>query len=345
MYVDDYKLCCPHILPDDFNINHCHGPKDILSSCGSLIASTLYRTTFAVLTVLGILSHLVSITAWVFLVKKELKFSSHMFFVHLTGCDLLMGVHTATVTIADHVFRGYYVWKDIVWRRSIMCQVSSFVFFLSTDMSAFLTCLMTLDRCFALRFSHKHARVSSRATHACCSIIWAGCVLLAVVSLIPRTPEEKLYSRSGACQPLTALLIDPRNHEYIGAALVVVSLVLLVITSVAQLYVVTVVRREDNIFTSLQTGRLVSKEYTLSRRVFCVILFHVLCWLWVFLCMLLQSAGILESSDVLVGTSLLVMPLKSTLNPCMYLVGHVREHQRHIQRKRLIQRLGIRKQQ
>ena len=341
LHVDNYKLCCSQVLPVDFNVNHCHGPQHILSSCYSLLGSSAYRAVVAALTVVGLISHSLSIGVWIFLVKDKHKFRFHVFLMHMTGCDFLMGVHTAIVTIADQVYRGQYVWKDTAWRHSVMCQVSSCVFFLSTEASAFLTCLMVLERCAALSFPHMCVRVTSRTTHACCFTVWAGSFLLSALSLIPWTPEGDLYSQTGACQPLTAMLTDPTNHGYTLAALVVLSSVLLIITSLGQLYVVTVVWREDSILMSLKHGRAVSDEFTRSRHAFTVVLFDISCWLWSCLSALLTTAGVSVSSSVQMATSLLAMPLKSALNPTMYLVGHMQERQRQTQKKRLIQRLGV----
>ena len=344
LYVDNYKLCCPHFLPVDFNVNHCHGPKDVLSSCDSLLGSAPYRAIFAVLTAVGFLSHFLSIVLWVFLPKDGRNFRFYVFLMHMTVCDLLMGLHKAIVVIADHVYSGHYAMKDTAWRRSVMCQVSSFVFFLSTDVSAFLTSLMTLDRCASLRFPRRYVRVSATATNACCLMVWAGGLLLSSVSLLPWTSDEELKGQTGACQPLVALLTDPESHEYTLAALAVLTLVLLIITCAGQLYVAMVMWKQDSILVSLQTGHTVSNEFTLSNRVFTLVLFHVLCGLWSSLCIILTSAGISVSSDVQSGSLLLVMPLKSALNPCMNLIGHVQERQRQTQRKRLIQRLGLTKQ-
>ena len=340
LFVDNYKLCCPYILPDDFNINHCHGPKDRVSSCESVIASALHRAPFIALTILGITSHCLSVVFWLFLAEGELKPRFYIFLVHMAGCDLLMGVHTAIVTIADQVYRGHYVRNDTAWRHSVMCQVSSFVFFLSADVSAFLACLMTLDRCAALRCPHKYVHVTSRATHTCCMIVWVGCVMMAAASLIPRASEGKLYSQTAVCQPLTSVLADPSNHEYTIAALVVLSLVLIFITSLGQLYVAKVILVEDDILKSLRFGRVVSSEFTLSRRVFTFVLFNILCWLWSCLFTLMATTGVYVPSTIQVATSLLALPLKSALNPSMMLIGHLQERQRQTQRKRLIQRLG-----
>jgi hypothetical protein len=40
---DNYKLCCPDVLPDDFNERNCLAPRNELSSCQDLLRAEGYR--------------------------------------------------------------------------------------------------------------------------------------------------------------------------------------------------------------------------------------------------------------------------------------------------------------
>ena len=344
LHVDNYKLCCPQVLPVGFNVNNCYGPEDIVSSCESLLGSSIYRASFAVLSMSVLLFDSITAAVWLLASRNKHRQILYVFLLHIAGCDLLMGVHTAIVTIADQVYRGQYVWKDTAWRHSVMCQVSGCVFFLSTEVSAFLTCLMTLERCAALRCPHRHIRVTTRATHVCCLAVWTGCVLLTAVSLIPHTPHQDLHTQTGVCQPLIDLLSESTNHDYTLGTLVVLPFLLALGTSAGQLCLSQTLRQQTDILLSLRTKRTESDQVTLSRRVSTLITFSALCTSWSCLSVGLASAGVTVSSKVQLGSSLLVMPLKSALGPAVYVVGRLKERQRLTQRKRLFQRLGVTQQ-
>ena len=341
VFVDAYQLCCPQVLPVGFNVKNCHGPDDVASSCDSLLGSALYRAFFAILAVSILLSDIFVIVVWCLVVKDRHSTRFYVYLINMAGCDAFMGIHTAIVTIADQVYRGHYLSKDTAWRHSALCQLSGFVFFLSTVLSAGLSCLMTLDRCAALRCPHRLGRVTTRATHTCCLVLWGVCAVLAAVSL---APSRELSSQTGVCQPLPALLTQPSNHHYILGTLIVVTSGLLAVASVGQVFVSILLRQQGSILTLLKAGCAESSELILTRRVRTFLLFDVACWWWFCVCMTLTSAGVAVSSPVQVSTSLLLLPLKAALNPCMYLIGCVLEHQRQTQRKRLFQRLGVTKQ-
>ena len=343
IYVDNYKLCCSVVLPVDFNIKNCHGPSDNVSTCDSLLGQILYQTLFVIFAVVSLICCL-AFFIWTVVAKNAHKSAAHIFHVHLTTSDFVMGVHVTIVAAADQTYRGTYLWEDTAWRHSIMCQVSGFLYVLSTAVSALLTCLMTLDRCAALRCPQRHGRVGTVATHAGCAVVWAGCVLLAAVPLMPGTSLWKLYGQTGVCQPLVSLLEGSTSQEYNITVLVGLTLTLLLVTCVAQLYLAMLVSQHSDILTALKTNGVESDELTVARRVSPLLLFDVVCWSWLCLVMVLTSAGVSMSTLVQVGTAMGCLPLKAALNPVMYLAGCLQERQRNTQRQRLLQRLGIAKQ-
>ena len=341
VYTDNYKICCSQALPDNFNIKHCHGPSDIVSSCDSLLRLTLYKTSFIILTVFVLVCNAGHVVISSISSKNKFKSNFHVFHTHITACDFLMGIHSAVVTAADQTLRGSYLWEDTAWRHSVACQVLGFLYVLSTDVSALLMCLVTLDRCMALRYPLRHARVGVMATHVACGVVWAGCVLLAAVPLVPGTSLWHLYSKTGACQPLASLLDDVTNQGYTLTIIVGLTLALLLVTCVAMFYLLAIVSQQSDILTALKTNRDESYELTVARRSSMMLLFDMMCWSWLCLVVVLRSASVSVSIHLQLATAMCVLPLKATLNPVIYLVGCLRERQRHVQRQRLFKRLGV----
>ena len=343
IYVDNYKICCSKVLPVNFNVKHCHGPLDIMSSCDSLLGQTFYQTSFAIFSVIVLVCNIAAII-WSIVTKNGYKSTAYVVYQHLIFSDCVMGIHVAIVTTADQTFRGTYLWEDTAWRHSIMCQVSGFLYVLSTDVSALLTCLMTLDRCVALRCPQRHGRVGTVATHAGCAVVWAGCVLLAAVPLMPGTSLWQLHGQTGVCQPLVALLEGSTSQDYTITVLVGLTLTLFLVICVAQLYLAMLVSQHSDILTALKTNGVESYELIVAGRVSPLLLFDMVCWSWLCLVMVLTSSGVSVSTHVQVGTAMSCLPLKAALNPVMYLTGCLKERQRHTQRQRLLQRLGMTKQ-
>ena len=315
-----------------------------MSSCNSLLGLTFYQRVFTITSICVLLCNLFH---WCFLgrriLRSTLKSNCNVFQTHLAASDFIMGIHLAIVTAADQTYRSTYLWEDTRWRHSTACQMSGFFHVLSTDMSACFKCLMTLDRCVALRCPHSHARVGTMATQAGCAVVWAGCVLLAAVPLMSGTSHWQLYSQTGVCQPLVSLLKGATNHHYTLAAVVGLTLTLHLVTCVAHLYLATLVSEQSDILTALKTSLEESSELPAIHRVSVMLLFDTVCWSCLCLVMVLTTAGVSISTNVQLASATCVLPLKAALNPVMYLAGCLRKRQRDAQWQRLFQRLGVRK--
>ena len=56
VFSSNYRICCPMNLPENFNLQQCSSPKEIISSCTRLLKSNISRFTFwlfFILTVIG----------------------------------------------------------------------------------------------------------------------------------------------------------------------------------------------------------------------------------------------------------------------------------------------------
>ncbi|KAL8585872.1 hypothetical protein ACOMHN_056467 [Nucella lapillus] len=98
-----------------------------------------------------------------------------------------MGVYLAIIGVADQVFAGVYVWSDKTWKASKVCNVAGFLSFLSSEVSAFIICLITIDRFLVLRFPFSQIRFGATSAHIACVIIGTLGLILATVPLLPVT--------------------------------------------------------------------------------------------------------------------------------------------------------------
>ena len=57
---DNYKLCCPAILPLGFNLNQCQAPTNEISSCDDLLRSGVYRLALAAIVILALMGNVVT---------------------------------------------------------------------------------------------------------------------------------------------------------------------------------------------------------------------------------------------------------------------------------------------
>jgi hypothetical protein len=68
--------------------------------------------------------------------------------------------------------------------------------------SAFIICLITLERFLVLGFPLSRLHFTRRTGHAACLCVWVVGVVLAGVPLLPFSDHWRFYQQSGICLPL-----------------------------------------------------------------------------------------------------------------------------------------------
>ena len=186
------------MLPEDFDLNNCHAEQDLLASCKDLLKSNVYRVflwLFASLSVNAVPTDVCSFVARLNLGSKGAGLGSFSIFVSsLSTADCFMGVYLAIVGVADQVYRGKYLWFGDQWKESTVCKVADFLCLMSTEVSAFIICLITLDRFLVLRFPFSRLHFSRSSALIACAVVWVIGIALATVPLLPMTSHLVLQS-------------------------------------------------------------------------------------------------------------------------------------------------------
>ena len=314
--VDNYKLCCPAILPKGFNSKNCHAPADEISSCDALLKADVFRVFLVIYAFSAMLGNLASFAYRVFFkhsMKKQLGFD--VFVTHLCVSDFLMGVYLAIIGVADRWYYGSYEWNDRKWTRSGACHLAGFLSFLSSEVSAFLICFITLERFLSIRFPFSNMRFSVKSAQVLSVAGWVVGVVLAAVPLLPFTEHWQFYSQTGICIPLPITRKVFPGSDYSFFVMIVFNFVLFLLIAVGQLL----------IFCSFYShSKRVSRpgkkaeDMAIARRLLLVAMSDFLCWFPIGLLGLMARSGIPISGDVSVAMAIFVLPFNSAVNPFLY---------------------------
>lgn len=346
---DNYKLCCSQVLPDQFDQNNCHAPMDTISSCDNLLSSTAYRAVLVAFAALSLTGNLACLVLRRVARRTNPESASTVFAAHLSASDLLMGVYVAVVRCADAVYEGRYVWEDSAWRHSAACRTASAFSSVSSFVSTALFFLMTLHCCLGM-WSHSGRRFSVRSAHAASAVCWAGGVLLAVLPMLPKASRVGLYHLIGLCVPLPVISYSANSAAYqffIVSSSLALTLTLLTTVGIAALYVVIRVR-DDVIFVLTHDVTSSSQQRHDLAHARCVVLLAAcrsLSWLPLTFAtlMMMTSREDLVSKKVMLGLVVVMLPLSSSANPLLFLLHHVQERRRLVQRERLLKRMGLKR--
>ena len=335
VYADNYKICCSDTLPVDFNTNNCLAPSDHLSSCENLLRSNVYRVLLAGFGILSLLGNFVSFVYRV-VTNAAGKSGFGVFVTHLCVSDFFMGVYLGIIGVADRLYQGTYLWKDAEWKGSAMCQLAGFLSLLSSEVSAFIICLITLDRFLVLRFPFSQLRFQNRSAHMACVLAWCAGLVLAAVPLLPFTSHWNFYGQTGICIPLPTTNTDFAGQKYTFNVMIVLNFVLFLLIAVGQFVVYWAIR--SNSMSSTDTSRK-SKDLTIARRLMTIVVSDFLCWFPIGVLGLLASNGVAISGEVNVMMAIIALPLNSALNPFLYTLNIILERRRRAKEARFQKQL------
>ena len=323
---DNYKLCCPAVLPEWLDPVHCHAPADEISSCDALLRADVFRVFLAVYAFLALVGNLASFVYRVYSkrgAKQQLGFD--VFVTHLCVSDFLMGVYLAIIGVADRWYYGSYEWNDNKWKNSAACHFTGFLSLLSSEMSALLICFITLERFLVIRFPFNDMRFSVKFAQVLSVAGWVVGVVLAAVPLLPFTEHWQFYSQTGICIPLPITRKKFPGSDYSFYVMIVVNFLLFLLIAVGQLL----------IFWSYHShSKKVSRpgkkadDMTIARRLLIVVMSDFLCWFPIGLLGLMARSDIPIPGYVNVAMAIFVLPVNSAVNPFLYTLHLVRERRR-----------------
>ena len=339
VHTDNYKLCCEVTLPEDFLLSNCHvyAIQDLLASCKDLLKSNVYRVFLWLFATLSVVGNVGSFVARLYLGNKGAGLGSFSIFVSsLAMADFFMGVYLAIVGVADQIYRGNYLSHDDQWKESTVCKIAGFLSLMSTEVSAFIICLITLDRFLALRFPFSRLHFSRGSALAACTTVWVVGIVLATVPLLPVTSHWEFYSQTGICIPLP-FTTSGRFHgyNYSFSVMIVLNFVLFLLIAVGQAIIYWSVR-SNSLSSSKKTG---SRDATIARRLTTIVLSDFLCWFPIGLLGVLASTGTPIPDELNVAVAIFVMPFNSALNPFLYTFNVLMEKRQKAQEMYLLKLL------
>jgi hypothetical protein len=331
---DNYKLCCPDVLPNDFKERNCLAPRNELSSCQDLLRAESYRIFLWLICVCAVTGNVFCL-AFRFRRKHVSKGAFNTFVSSLCVSDFLMGVYIVIIGAADVTFQGRYARHELSWLQSPACEVAGFLSLLSCEVSSLIILLITLDRFLVLRFPFSSARFGKRSAVTACLVTWFLGLLLAAVPLLPVTSHWQFYSQTGICIPLPVTRQDFEGRGYATGVLIILNFLLFLLIAVGQTFIYWSVQK--NAMTADTTRK--TQDTTIARRLITVAVTDFLCWFPIGLCGLLALTGVPIPGEVSVAMAIFVLPLNSALNPFLYTYNVVTERRRKREEEGMLREL------
>ena len=318
LYTDNPKLCCHHF--HSTQLGECHAPVNELSSCSDLLRYDFLRALLWIMAFMALTGNVVVLVYRACIEQQGTSLAYKVLVINLSTADFLMGVYIAVIGGADVHFRGIYLLKEEVWKSSSVCKAAGFLALLSSEVSAFIICLITLDRFFLLRFPFStRLRLSSFSASLICVAAWTLGVVLATVPLFQS--QWTFYGQNGVCLPLPITRRQFEGQQYTFAIFIVLNFILFVLIGVGQIFIYHTIR------SSSQAAQKDSRkqEVAIARRLLLIVFTDFCCWFPIGLMGLLAARGVRIPYLVDVWAGVFVLPLNSALNPFLYTLNMLRQ--------------------
>ncbi|KAL8625319.1 hypothetical protein ACOMHN_044462 [Nucella lapillus] len=247
--------------------------------------------------------------------------------------DFLMGVYIVIIGIADETFRGTYLYHDNTWESSAVCKLAGVLSLLSSEVSALIIWIITLDRFVALHFPFSTLRFDRTSAAVACLMIWFVGWFLALVPLLPVTSHWNFYGQTGICIPLPVVTTPGFKGEWYSISIFIVfNFVLFLLISAGQTLIYWSIQKS----TMKTNTTKVSRDISIARRLITVAVTDFMCWFPIGTCGLLAQAGTPIPGEVNVALAMFVLPLNSAINPFMYTFNTLAEKRKKSNEAKLL---------
>ena len=334
---ENYKLCCKTLLPQTFNEVFCYAPRDEISSCEDLLRSSFYRSSLWIIGILSFLGNTSSLVYRLFFVHgSKSKLGYNVFVTNLGLSDLLMGAYLLIIGAADQLYRGEYLWNENRWKTSALCKVAGYMALLSSEVSVFMICLITIDRFIVLHFPFSSFHFKGRSAIMASVVGWLSGLFLAAAPLLTPFSSVRFYGHTGICIPLPVTQHNSTGLSYSFAVMIVFNFVLFVCIAVGQAIIYWSIR--SNSLAAVDSTKT-SRDLTVARRLITVVVSDFLCWFPIGVLGLVAKGGTHVPGEVNVTLAVFVLPLNSGLNPFLYTFNMAREKRRQAREAKIFKLL------
>ena len=109
------------------------------------------------------------------------------------------------IGVADKLYSGCYWWYERLWKASLTCKIASYLSVLSTEVSAFMITILTIDRIIAQHVPCDRFRFTGRSAMVVSGLTWLCGLSLAAVPLFTVFSHWHVYGHTSICIPTSDL--------------------------------------------------------------------------------------------------------------------------------------------
>lgn len=276
MQVDFFSLCCAK--PKNIYDVECLAPENEVSSCSNLIAVPILNVGIWYIALFAAFGNFVVFWYKMVYQKRQSAQAHFIFTINLNWADFIMGIYLFIIAIANLVYNGRYGLEDFAWRNSYYCTIAGILATVSSETSALLVFLITMDRLIAIKFPFSGRGFTKNGAIFLSVCSWVVALFLAVLPIVPMQSKffDGYYARSGVCISLPLSVAKKSGWQYSMAVFIGLNFLLFVGILIGQ---VTIFAEVIKVGSNLTSSRKKQREISLTKSLAAIVLTDMCCWI------------------------------------------------------------------
>ncbi len=315
---DHFRICCLTT-----QIINCITPKQLLSSCTSLLKYTVFQIWIWTVSIICIIMNTSVLLLQHMRRRLFAKFEPLTFMIcQLAYSNMLYGIYLLVIAVTDLLLSGNYSVHYLEWRSSITCHISAILASISIVVSVIILVFITALRHGIITNPHRETFWHSRfKVYTLMFLTWitAICSMSAVIGFFWWASKGTFLQPNGLCIIFMSDMALPGNLA-INLTLNFVLLVamVLIISFYCKLYIYNKRKRMHLSHMRKTANARNQKKRHLPFTIWLITATNIVCWIAVVVASILQVVVDQNVMDATVIIVLFILPINSTLNPIIY---------------------------
>lgn len=276
MQVDFFSLCCAK--PRNVYDIVCIAPGNEISSCSNLIAVPILNVGIWYIALFAAFGNLVVFCYKLVYQKRQSAQAHFIFTTNLNWADFIMGIYLFIIATANLVYNGRYGLEDFAWRNSYYCTFAGILATVSSETSALLVFLITMDRLIAIKFPFSGRGFTKNGAIFLSLCSWFVALFLALLPIVPMQSNyfDGYYARSGVCISLPLSVVKKSGWQYSMAVFIGLNFLLFFGILIGQIIIFAEVIK---VGSNLVSSRKKQREISLTKSLAAIVLTDMCCWI------------------------------------------------------------------
>ena len=322
LLADDFHLCCLSKTSHTM----CTPLPKWPSSCNSLFANQIVTVSSWCMAASVFILNIISIlgNGYYCFRMKTAKFELYIILINM--CDLLIGLYLLIICSAYTNMGEKYVQGDILWRSSLICNITGFLYTLAIFLSAFFMVAVGRMRYMILKYP---LQKSASTSPTMITVIFVPClfaILLLIVTYIRREVENFPKLPSPLC-----IILGSNDGSVSEKVLTIFIAIYLLINFVMVLILYSklliLIHRASDMLTQ---SRQKERQTIVTQNILLTGVCNALCWLpssiFYFITISVDTLPV----NLLYWMTFFIVPMNSSLNPIIFSIPKLAKISRYV---------------